>query len=433
MALKKDAVDNFFNISQNHATAQKIAKQTIAIAENNPIIKVSDSQNTNPTQTLHNLNTNLTQTSHNLNTNLTQTSHKPHTIPHTKLNMEPHTNLTQTSHKHIFSTLLYGNLKKVMLHIYNQCKFNGTHEIIVSIGDISNHTKIAIGSINTTLTRLEQKGFISRLFSQGGKGGWKKIRINEQKYQEMLYLETLHKPHTNLTQTSHKPHTIPHTIPHTTSSSSSNIYNKTTTTSEAENLSLGGLGEEWLEIDIEPLEKINFTKTHLTQIATQEKLTPQLVQESIYAFAFDLENNKRRESIKGDPLNYFMGILRIGKPYAPPSNYESPQDRAMRYYSERMREIEQNRLKMKEEAMNLAFNEWFNQLTSDQKLQFLPKILRKSAKLGKSSRMLEESARAHFETEVWPERLAEILNNNHNEIPPNPKWEGGDEEQTIEQ
>ena len=50
---------------------------------------------------------------------------------------------------------------------------------------------------------------------------------------------------------------------------SSSIYIKTTTTGEAENLLSGGSEEEWLEVDLEPLEKIGFTRTHLFQIASQ--------------------------------------------------------------------------------------------------------------------------------------------------------------------
>ena len=95
---------------------------------------------------------------------------------------------------------------------------------------------------------------------------------------------------------------------------------------------MGNLEGEWLEIDIEPLKKVGFTRTHLFQIASQKKLTPQMAQDSIYTFAFDLENNKKHENIKKDPVNYFMEILRSGQPYAPPSNYEAPQDKARRQY-----------------------------------------------------------------------------------------------------
>ena len=39
-------------------------------------------------------------------------------------------------------------------------------------------------------------------------------------------------------------------------------------------------------------------------------MTPEELQESIYAFAFDLVENQKGKTITGPPLNYFMGILR---------------------------------------------------------------------------------------------------------------------------
>ena len=57
-----------------------------------------------------------------------------------------------------------------------------------------------------------------------------------------------------------------------------------------------------------------------------------LIQESINAFAFNLKENNKGKGLKTSPLNYLMGILRSGIPYAPPSNYESPESRAMNIY-----------------------------------------------------------------------------------------------------
>ena len=161
------------------------------------------------------------------------------------------------------------------------------------------------------------------------------------------------------------------------------------------------------------MQDIGFTLTHLIQIASQNKLLPDVIQNSIYAFAFDLQENNKAKSIKGDPLNFFMGILRNGKPYAAPSNYESPGDKAMRMYLEKQREIEKKRADMEEEAINLAFNEWFSKLSDEQKINLLPDMLRRNAsseKLGKS-KMLESSARSHFKTEIWPNLKTEIIAN----------------------
>ena len=106
-----------------------------------------------------------------------------------------------------------------------------------------------------------------------------------------------------------------------------------------------------------------------------------------------------------------MGILRNGMPYTPPSNYESPKDKAMRLYNESMLKAEQGRAEAEKQAINLAFNDWFLHLTNEQKIEFLPDMLRRnitSEKLGKN-KMLEGSAKNHFEAEIWPDLKNKIF------------------------
>jgi hypothetical protein len=196
-------------------------------------------------------------------------------------------------------------------------------------------------------------------------------------------------------------------------SSSSYIY-KTTTTEDIPNADTSQLNLDWRNIDTEPLSKIGFSKNHLSQIASQNKLKPQVVQDSINVFAFDLQENNKAKGIKGDPINFFMGILRNGKPYAPPSNYESPQDKAMRLYREKMQAIEQRRADTEKEAINLAYNEWFSELTDAQKKDLLPENLRNNARLEKN-KMLEGSARNYFETKIWPSVRDRIVGNKKRE------------------
>src|SRR5438309_1730772 len=79
--------------------------------------------------------------------------------------------------------------------------------------------------------------------------------------------------------------------------------------------------------------EIRFGRHQVAQIAREGKFSPDELQDSIYAFAFDLSENGKAKTITGVPLNYFMGILRRG-PYAAPSNYESPEVRQKRLYLE---------------------------------------------------------------------------------------------------
>ena len=58
-------------------------------------------------------------------------------------------------------------------------------------------------------------------------------------------------------------------------------------------------------------------------ILLSNEFTPKQVEDSINAFAFELEENKRGEKLKTSPLNLFIGILKGGNEHYLPKNYES--------------------------------------------------------------------------------------------------------------
>jgi hypothetical protein len=325
-------------------------------------------------------------------------------------------NQEQSGSKNKFFSLT-GLQLRIVIFIYEFCKFARDKKTDpISIYQISDKCKHTVKTVKNAINRLVKKEILFRSCFKNGRGGWTVYSIPNDIYQEILNLESNSKAIANWEQTGSKVafKLAPELIA-PTSSSSVNILN-TTTTGEIETPKTSVLNDEWLKIDLEPLSNIGFTQTHLTQIASQNMLPAELVQGSIYAFDFDLRENNKAKSITGDPINFFMGILRKGKPYAPTSNYESPQDKAMRIYRERMSEIEQKRVDAEKEAINLAFNDWFSKLTNEQKIGFLPEMLRRTAiqrnengeKIDKS-KILESSARKHFEVKIWPEKKAEII------------------------
>jgi len=90
------------------------------------------------------------------------------------------------------------------------------------------------------------------------------------------------------------------------------------------------------------------------------------------------------------------------------SDYESPQDKAMRLYLEKRRKIEQGRAEAEKEAKTLAFNEWFAGLDNERKKGFLPENMRGGARLEKN-KFLESSARNYFESEIWPNEKEKLM------------------------
>jgi hypothetical protein len=305
---------------------------------------------------------------------------------------------------------LSGLQRHITIFIYELCRFARDKKTDpISIHQLSDKCRHTTKTVKNAINRLVKKGILFRNYFKNGRGGWTVYSIPSDIHQEILGMESVSKEIANWEQTGSKlAAKLTSKLVADASSSSGIDYINTTTTGDLENSKLDNLGADWLKIDIEPLSKIGFTKTHLMQIASQNKISTPIVQDSIYAFAFDLQENDKAKSIKGDPINFFMGIVRNGKPYTPPGNYESPQDKAMRVYRERMREIEQGRVAAEKEAIDLAYNNWFAQITDAQKKEFLPISMRQGARLEKN-KMLESAARGHFEAEIWPDKKNEIV------------------------
>jgi len=189
----------------------------------------------------------------------------------------------------------------------------------------------------------------------------------------------------NGTQTVHKPDT-------SRSGSSSDLKNKTTTTEETE----CKLSEEWNQIDFSSLKPFGFSETHLIQLARQNFLTPDAVQDSIHAFAFDLEKNQKGKALNSSPVNFFMGILRKGLQYAPPANYESADDKMRREYREALEARAKKRAEEEKRIQVLEFEEWRRGVTSEW-------IRKNLSDLAWSSGPAQEgSLKNYFEKNIWP-------------------------------
>jgi biotin operon repressor len=308
------------------------------------------------------------------------------------------TNRQQTGNKLATKTsfsMLVGLQRTCLLFVYQSCKANRSKVTEpLSLEHVAQHLKRSSGAVKTTFQRLEEKRCLIRVSFKNGRGGWSIYELPENIFTEMLRQETDNKLATNRQQTDNK---LASEL--ATNLSSSSSYINTTTTEATQNLT-----EEWQAIDMESLKDVGFTAIHLAQIAQQGKLSAEMVQDSIHAFDFDLKNNKKGATLKGSPLNFFMGILRNGQPYAPPSNYESPQDRKMRIYLKRKREIENARAAREDELIKLAFAGWEREQSEDNKQALLPEDIRASRLLGAK----QASLRAYFIREIWPQKRKEL-------------------------
>lgn len=303
-------------------------------------------------------NTNLTQSEHKKyikKTYKTQSTHKPNTKLNTAKTQSTHkvdTNITQTQH---ISTLI-GHQRIILLFVFEACKKARSHLTDpLTIIYISKSLEIALGSIKTSIARLCEKGFLKINTYKNGRGGWSIYEIPDHVYKELLQMETQHKLHTNLTQSTHKVDTKLNTQPNTNAPSSSRYNNITTTI----------LPEEW-NFDISTYQKFGFTMTQLKQLFSLG-VNPLDVEQSLIEFNYDLENNALTLStIKTNKINYLMGLLRKGQSYVS-ETYRNEQEAII---SEMASRAEQKRKKLLEEK----FMAWETSLEHEDRKKILTKL-----------------------------------------------------------
>jgi hypothetical protein len=258
----------------------------------------------------------------------------------------------------------------------------------ISMKALKNEVKTDFRTIKMTLHRLVKKGLLIREKGKPGIGGFYSFKINSS-LKQLLLNERKNKTG-DFFQLDNNP----------TTSTSSNIL--TTTKEPVTNFSENSDGEEkWKEIDISPLESIGFGKSHLKQLERLKTLTVEMVDDSIKAFAFDLEFNNKTEKIKGNPLSYFMGILRKGMPYLAPENYEPVETRTIKLYIEQKERQKQQKLELEKKAFDIALEEWIETLSEAR----LSEIIPEPGYRDKDSPFHKGALSLYFQKNVWNKNL----------------------------
>jgi hypothetical protein len=117
------------------------------------------------------------------------------------------------------------------------------------------------------------------------------------------------------------------------------------------------LPNEWLKINIYPIEGIGFRQHHLIDIFETQLAEAEMVQESILHFAYGIEHESSKYKQYPDLLNLLIGRLRKGKPWFE-QNYRSPQELAQAELLERKKNELERKKKIEEDIFKLALAEW---------------------------------------------------------------------------
>jgi len=296
---------------------------------------------------------------------------------------------------------LVGLQKRIVLFVYDLCRAKGERTTgSVSLEQLAIACETTPGAAQVTTRRLMQKRLLRRATYKDGRGGWTNYELPEEVYGDLFQLESQNKLVTNAEQSQNKVPSQPRTQPRTNASSSSSSFrstNKELLTTGNQALNGTDLDTSWQAVDCSPLMEIRFGRPQVSQLARDGRLTPEELQESIYAFAFDLSENQKMKSISGVPLNYFMGILRKG-PYAPPANYEEPEDRHRRLYLEAKEQQRKRRQEVETRLETVEFEEWAEGLSLEKRAELVPP--KDFAKPGSTAHTVQ--LREYFRENVWP-------------------------------
>ncbi|MEO5968392.1 MAG: hypothetical protein ABIQ95_00570 [Bdellovibrionia bacterium] len=253
-----------------------------------------------------------------------------------------------------FSLMAVCGLKrKVLIFLYSSAKnYNDRTTAPIAIINISEFVGTTKTTVEVAIVRMIKDCWFEIYDSKKGRGGWTIYRIADHVFHELFKADTAgqlltityRQPIINLSNNLSKRLS---SSPSSSSSPNFSELNETTTTSTGDakpspseiqpihNEDSQELPEEWQNIDCTELYQYNvkFGKGQTKQVIRWGKVTPEELQDSIDAFAFDLRVNKKK--FRSGPLAAFMGILKNG-PYGAPENFESETQRLIRENTERL-------------------------------------------------------------------------------------------------
>jgi len=288
----------------------------------------------------------------------------------------------QTDNKRITKSnfeALVGNEKNLLLLIFKEClRIGSLISPEITLSHIYESLKINPGVAKVVIHRLVKKGLISREFSKTGRGGWIKFSIQKELYQDLRIRESDNKEITNGYQSDNKQVTkrVTEQITKSPYSSSNDLYINNTTNTAAEVL-----------IIPENLKRFGLSLVNLQNLITAEKTTMEIVQRSLAALSYDVENGKT-----GNLANILFGVLGSGREYVSQKHSESLQvelDQELR----RIQESEEQRKRLLEIKLQEKFKTYV-----EQNPEFIETVKSKHGSFVTSQELLEKVAFEEFKS-----------------------------------
>ena len=256
---------------------------------------------------------------------------------------------------------LIGKEKKLLFFIYQKCEDNGSLETpIITSEDLLKYLEVSSVRLRNLIFRLQdQKNIIRVTQVHLGRSGWRRFSIEKDVFQ-IIRLHTsstkaLAEREQSVSIASPKALAYPLAgVPY--SSSSSNIFNKITTTIEKPEISA--------ELHLpDNLARFGISKNNLQKLISDGVCSFEVVQKSIEALSFDVEKGKT-----GNLAAILFGVLRSGKEYISQKQAEEL-SKELDFELKRINEAESMRQKLHEMRLKAQYEaflektpEYFNEI-----------------------------------------------------------------------
>lgn len=295
---------------------------------------------------------------------------------------------------------LRGNPLLIAQCLFELSKFNNEHITKnITQSEIMKILQLSRDSARTGLRFLLKNELIKRVDFQAGKGGWSKYKLKNDLFDELVraYKKGSIGP-------------IKKTLEQKGSNSSGGVNTTDLNTTTTNCNPARELPEGWGAVEYSLLANIGFAQTHLLQLSKLEALDPSIVQDSIYHFAFDLKHNNKAPSIKGDPLNYFMGIVSKRGAYTAPSNYIDPILEAMNSYHKTKEQSEKQKAEVEQKVQEIEFKNWHDNLSDSEVGELLPEEIRNSTSPNASFKqtLKTQFLKKYYRETLWPLRRRKL-------------------------
>jgi predicted transcriptional regulator len=277
---------------------------------------------------------------------------------------------------------LVGLQRDALIFVFDSClNFGSKVSGPITISNLAISIRSTVAAARKAVQRLEQKGYIVRAEFKDGRGGWTKYALPQGIYSDLLSIKTRAKVESNLSQTRAKvePQPEPQPEPKPSYSSSNNLNIITTNTGESE-----FSAEIILPIN---LSRFGISKNNLQKLVDDKLCSLELVQKSIEALSFDVENGKT-----GNLASILFGVLRSGKEYIS-QKYSETLQQELEQELKRIQETEDQQKRLLEIKLQEKFK-----IFVDQNPQFIESIKTKHSSFVTSTELLEKVAFEEFKS-----------------------------------